>query len=96
MQVDTHACEVQWATDNSDGKSKFSLVFAVESEMRLWALKIDEYRMMAILMAKPKKVLEKLDLSIEVNTDEPVSEDLTVHMESRKRYGVIKESIRFL
>ncbi|KAH7254364.1 Pleckstrin homology domain-containing protein [Fusarium redolens] len=88
-QHDKHVCEVQWGTDNSDGKSKFSLVFAVESEMRHWALKIDEYRMMAILMVKPKEDPEGPDSSIEGNTDEPASEDSTVSIRSWKRYGVI-------
>ncbi|KAM5517477.1 hypothetical protein FOXYSP1_04429 [Fusarium oxysporum f. sp. phaseoli] len=88
-QHDTHVCEVQWGADNSD-KSKFSLVFAVESEMRIWASKIDEYRMMAILMVKPKHGLEEMDLSIEKNTDEPEPEGLTERMEPWKRYGVIK------
>jgi hypothetical protein len=89
MQADTHVCEVQWGADNSD-KSKFSLVFAVESEMRIWASKIDEYRMMAILMVKPKHGPEEMDLSIEKNTDEPEPEGLTERMEPWKRYGVIK------
>ncbi|EXM13330.1 PH-like domain superfamily [Fusarium oxysporum f. sp. vasinfectum] len=88
-QHDTHVCEVQWGADNSD-KSKFSLVFAVESEMRIWASKIDEYRMMAILMVKPKRDPEEMDLSIEKNTDEPEPEGLTERMEPWKRYGVIK------
>ncbi|SCO80805.1 uncharacterized protein FRV6_05018 [Fusarium oxysporum] len=88
-QHDTHVCEVQWGADNSD-KSKFSLVFAVESEMRIWASKIDEYRMMAILMVKPKHGPEEMDLSIEKNTDEPEPEGLTERMEPWKRYGVIK------
>ncbi|KAH7226970.1 Pleckstrin homology domain-containing protein [Fusarium oxysporum] len=88
-QHDTHVCEVQWGADNSD-KSKFSLVFAVESEMRIWASKIDEYRMMAILMVKPKRGPEEMDLSIEKNTDEPEPEGLTERMEPWKRYGVIK------
>ncbi|TVY77089.1 Rho guanine nucleotide exchange factor scd1 [Fusarium oxysporum f. sp. cubense] len=86
---DTHVCEVQWGADNRD-KSKFSLVFAVESEMRVWASKIDEYRMMAILMVKPQSNPEKLDLPTEGNTDEPVPEDLMVRIEPWKRYGVIK------
>lgn len=89
MQADTHVCEVQWGADNRD-KSKFSLVFAVESEMRVWASKIDEYRMMAILMVKPQSNPEKLDLPTEGNTDEPVPEDLMVRIEPWKRYGVIK------
>ncbi|KAM0079632.1 hypothetical protein ACKRZS_008243 [Fusarium odoratissimum] len=88
-QHDTHVCEVQWGADNSD-KSKFSLVFAVESEMRIWASKIDEYRMMAILMVKPKRGPEEMHLSIEKNTDEPEPEGLTERMEPWKRYGVIK------
>lgn len=52
MRVDAHTCEVQWDTGSSDGRSKISLMFAVESEMRLWASKIDEYRMMAILLVR--------------------------------------------
>ncbi|KAH7211434.1 hypothetical protein DER44DRAFT_194541 [Fusarium oxysporum] len=88
-QHDTHVCEVQWGADNSD-KSKFSLVFAVESEMQIWASKIDEYRMMAILMVKPKRGPEEMHLSIEKNTDEPEPEGLTERMEPWKRYGVIK------
>ncbi|EWZ00220.1 hypothetical protein FOYG_00108 [Fusarium oxysporum NRRL 32931] len=86
---DTHICEVQWGADNSN-KSKFSPVFPVESEMRLWASKIDEYRMMAILMVKPKGDPEELDSPIGENTDEPLPKDLVVRMESWKRYGVIK------
>ncbi|EMT69763.1 Rho guanine nucleotide exchange factor scd1 [Fusarium odoratissimum] len=62
----------------------------VESEMRIWASKIDEYRMMAILMVKPKRGPEEMDLSIERNTDEPEPEGLTERMEPWKRYGVIK------
>lgn len=89
MQVDTHICEVQWGADNSN-KSKVSLVFPVESEMRVWASKIDEYRMMAILMVKPKGDPEELDSPIGENTDEPLSEDLVVRIESQKRHGVIK------
>ncbi|CVK96656.1 uncharacterized protein FMAN_10986 [Fusarium mangiferae] len=86
---DTHICEVQWGTDNSD-KSSFSIMFALEPEMREWASKIDEYRMMAILMANPKYVPEELHLTIEGAVGETVPGDLPGRMEPQKRYGIIK------
>ncbi|KAF5532685.1 Rho guanine nucleotide exchange factor scd1 [Fusarium phyllophilum] len=86
---DTHVCEVQCGVENGY-KSKFSLVFAVESEMREWASKLDEYRMMAILMVKPQSYTEDLVLPIERNIDESVPEDLTKPMEPWKRYGLVK------
>ncbi|KAF5604294.1 Rho guanine nucleotide exchange factor scd1 [Fusarium pseudocircinatum] len=88
IQIDTHVCEVQWGAENSE-KSEFSLLFEVESEMRAWASKIDEYRMMEILMARPKLDAEEVDSPIEGNTDEYVPEDLTERSERWKRYGVI-------
>ncbi|KAI1030226.1 hypothetical protein LB504_010377 [Fusarium proliferatum] len=88
---DTHICEVQWGADDSE-KSKFSLVFASESDMRMWASKIDEYRMMEILMVKPKSGPEELASPIEGNKDEsvPVPGHLLKRMEPWKRYGVLK------
>ncbi|KAF4958788.1 hypothetical protein FGADI_2132 [Fusarium gaditjirri] len=79
---------VQWVADDSK-KSTFLLVFAVESEMRVWASKIDEYRMMAKLMVKPKSNPEMLDFSTEVNTDESILEAFTERADARKRYGII-------
>ncbi|EWG47694.1 hypothetical protein FVEG_07748 [Fusarium verticillioides 7600] len=85
----THVCEVEWGAENSD-KSAFSLVFPVESEMRTWTSKIDEYRMMAILMTRPNLDTEEIDPPIMGNTDESVPEDFTERREPWKRYGVIK------
>ncbi|KAF5639330.1 Rho guanine nucleotide exchange factor scd1 [Fusarium sp. NRRL 52700] len=67
---------VQWSA-GSEGIKSFSLIFAVESEMREWASKMDEYRMMAILMAKANDDSEELDSSIKGNRDEYVPEDWT-------------------
>lgn len=64
-------------------------MFVVEPEMREWASKIDEYRMMAILMVKPQG-LPELNLQIEGAVGETLPEDLTGRMKSRKRYGVIE------
>lgn len=90
MQLDTQICEVQWGADGSE-KSKFSLVFASESDMRIWASKIDEYRMMEILMVKPKSDPEELDSPIEGNTDESVPvPGYLLKMHPWKRYGVLK------
>ncbi|KAF5721552.1 Rho guanine nucleotide exchange factor scd1 [Fusarium globosum] len=89
IQADAHTCEVQWGADNSD-KSTFSLLFALESEMREWASKIDEYRMMAILMGKSHDFSEELDSPVEVTIDESVPEGLTERMDPWKRYEIIK------
>ncbi|KAF5593448.1 Rho guanine nucleotide exchange factor scd1 [Fusarium pseudoanthophilum] len=67
MQADKHICEVQWSAGDEGIRSSFSLVFAVESEMREWASKIDEYRMMAILMARPKNDAEEMDSLVKGN-----------------------------
>ncbi|CVL11192.1 hypothetical protein FPRO06_10026 [Fusarium proliferatum] len=84
-----HTCEVEWSTGTEGIKSSFSLMFVVEPEMREWASKIDEYRMMAILMVKPQG-LPELNLQIEGAVGETLPEDLTGRMKSRKRYGVIE------
>jgi hypothetical protein len=65
-------------------------VFAVESELRVWASKIDEYRMMAILIAEPKTDSEELDSPTDENTDEALALPWGVGKEPWKRYGLIK------
>lgn len=90
MQADKHICEVQWRAGNEGVESSFSLVFAVESEMRVWASKIEEYRMMAILMAEPKSGSEELNSPMDENKNKPLPEGLTAGKEPWKRYGLIK------
>ncbi|KAG4253113.1 hypothetical protein FPRO03_07073 [Fusarium proliferatum] len=83
IQADSHLCEVQWGADDSD-KSTFSLVFALESEMQEWASKIDEYRMMAILMVEPKTYPEDLNPPMEGNAVRTVPGGLAVGAEPWK------------
>ncbi|KAF5985083.1 Rho guanine nucleotide exchange factor scd1 [Fusarium coicis] len=72
------------------GHSNIQASNAFESEMRTWASKIDEYRMMAILMARPNLDKEEIDPPMMGNTDESVPKDFTERREPWKRYGVIK------
>ncbi|KAF5621332.1 Rho guanine nucleotide exchange factor scd1 [Fusarium tjaetaba] len=70
------------------GHSNIQTCNAFESEMRTWASKIDEYRMMAILMARPKTDSEELDSPIDENTGRAFP--WGVSKEPWKRYGLIK------
>ncbi|EXK77075.1 hypothetical protein FOQG_18204 [Fusarium oxysporum f. sp. raphani 54005] len=57
---DSYTCLIRWMSAPDDVKSEFSIIFADESEMRLWAINIDEYTMIAKLKEKPvQKVSEE-------------------------------------
>ncbi|KAF5563533.1 Rho guanine nucleotide exchange factor scd1 [Fusarium napiforme] len=69
------------------GHSNIQTSNPFESEMRTWASKIDEYRMMAILMAGQTDS-EEQDSPIDENTDRAFP--WGVDKEPWKRYGLIK------
>ncbi|KAF9771574.1 hypothetical protein IL306_010780 [Fusarium sp. DS 682] len=68
-RLDSYVCLIQWIGASDNAKSEFSIIFAVESQMRLWASKIDEYRMIAKLMEKP--IQTDLEGSFEDEIDPP-------------------------